>query len=245
MLVLRGRQTELELRGRLGHQFAHVVYQGHVVGGEVRHARGNQVHDGLNLRLRNRPTRVGRNHHRRLGRRAVTHEHTLLGRGKVHAGALYAANLHDASGQLLLHGGVDLDLLHELAGGHGRLVFQSIQACGACLGQTLRSQKNAGLMKTVRGHGQLTRGWVDFGAVFGLFEGFKSRLLIGLQQARHDGSVRRGLHHGVGQTKHHQHKQHHDQGQHPAHGRLRDHIFEGLGKIAYAPRRQRIGPCGL
>ena len=202
------------------------------------------MHDGLHLRGRHGTARVGGQHHRGFGRGAVTHKHALLGRGQVHTGALHAANLHDGARQFLLHGGIHFHLLHELAGGHGRLVLQTVQTCGTGFGQALRGQKNARLMEAVAGHCELAGGRVDLGFVISCFERLKSRLLVGLLQAGHDRAVGRGRHPGIGQRKHDQHDQHHDQRQHPAHRRLVQHSGEGLRHAHRLPGAQTSAGCG-
>ena len=82
------------------------------------------MNQSLNLVLRHRAARIRCDDDRGFGRCAVAHKHRLLGHGQVHTGLLNAVNLHDGARQLLLHGRGVAHLLHELAGGHGRLVFE-------------------------------------------------------------------------------------------------------------------------
>ena len=124
VLGLCGGQAQSRFSVRVGDQFALVVHNGDVFGGHQRHAGRDQVNHGLNLRRADKTPRKRRDHHRRFGRRAVAHKNRLFGHGQVHAGRMNRVNLGDAARQLLLHGSGVAHLLHELAGGHGRLVFE-------------------------------------------------------------------------------------------------------------------------
>ena len=196
------------------------------------------MNNGLHLRGRHGAARIGGQHHRSFGRCSVPHKHALLGRGQVHTGALHTANLHDRSRQFLFHGGVHLDLLHELAGGHGRLVFQPVQARGPGLGQALRGQKNTRLMKALAGYRELACDRIDFGMKLARFERVERRLLVSLLQPRHDRAVRRALHPRIGQAKNHQHHQHQNEGQHAAHRRLLDDFDESVRHAQGLPSAQ-------
>ena len=90
------------------------------------------MHNGQHLRGAYIAARLRRDDDGGLGRRAVAHKHRGLGGGQVHARGLDGFNLLDAARKFLLHGRVVAHLLHELAGGHGGLVFQGVQAsrCG-------------------------------------------------------------------------------------------------------------------
>ena len=107
----------------------------------------------------------------------------------MHAGLLNAVNLHDGARQLLLHGRGVAHLLHELAGGHGRLIFQRLHAQVACFWNAFGGQENTCFVVLVRGHRNLASGWVHDRFKFGGSQSFHGRLLIGLTHGDHEGAI--------------------------------------------------------
>ena len=136
------------------------------------------MNQGLHLGGADVAARKRRHDDRGFRRRAVTHKDRLFGHGQVHPRGLNRINLRDGARQLLLHGGGVTHLLHELAGRHGRLVLQRIDAGVAGLGQPFGRQENPRLMKACAGHRDLAVGRVQHRFEVRLLEGFKCRLLI-------------------------------------------------------------------
>ena len=92
------------------------------------------MHNRLNLCRADTSPLMGRDDDRGFGWRSIAYKHRGFGRRQMHAGGLNRVDLLNAARQLLLDGGVVAHLFHELAGGHGRLVFERIQARGGRFG---------------------------------------------------------------------------------------------------------------
>ena len=157
---------------------------------------------------------------RGFGGYAVTHKHALLGGSQMHTGVANTRNLRDGFGQLLFHGVVVANLLHELTGGHGRHVFQGIHALGLCAGQAFGGQQHAGFLVFVARHHDLAGVVVHLGIKIAGLQRFNRQLLIVLGQHHGQGTVAWRLHRHGSQTKSGHHHQDHDDGQGFFHGGL-------------------------
>ncbi len=240
---LGGREAHGGVLFAVGEQVAQVVHHRDMLGGQIRHAGGHQMHNGVHLAGCHGATLVGAHDHRGLGQSTVAHEDTLLGQGQVHAGRLNGANLRNARSQFVLHGLDVLHLLHELAGGHRVLVAQRINAGGhRLLGNAFGGEINAGFVVLVARHHDLARGGVDLGIEGGHLQGLHGKLLVGLGDARHERALRRGwgLHHAVERQKEHQHKEGNEAWHRLLHRGLVQGIFHHLERGRVLHHRQAL-----
>ena len=237
VLGLASGQTHGQFAGALGHQFAEVVHDHHVVGREQRHAGSNQMHHGLHLQGADGASGLRRHHHRGLGRRAVAHKDRWLGNGQMHPGGLYRLDLQNGACQFLLHGRVVAGLLHELAGRQSRLFFQGIQACGHGFGKSFGRQKDAGRVVAVGRHGDLAVGAVNNRFVVCGFQRLEHGLLIALGHTGHHGAVRGLVHGHKNDRKQQAHQRNHQNRQSPLDRGLRQGALDRAEQSAVILRR--------
>ena len=236
MFGLAGAHANRPIGGGLGNHLAVVVDHGHVFRGQHRHTRSHQMNQGLHLRRAHHASGKGRYHHRGLGRGPVAHEDRGLANGQMNPRRLNRVNLRDAARQFLLHRRVVTHLFHKLTGRHGRLVFQRIKAGLRGLGQALGGQVQPSFVVATGWHGNLTVGGIDHRFELARLERLKSRLLIGLGNAREHRTVSRCIHQGVNQCKRQQGQRNHHHRQRLLDHRLIQHLLDGT---QWPGRRQR------
>ena len=125
-------------------QIAVLIDDGNVVDGQLRHAAGDHVDDGIDLAFAQYPTRLQVEDDGGGGGFALADEDGRLGHGEVNAGPLDAAQRADGAGQFALQSALVVDLFGELADAEC-LVIHQLEADAAGFGQPLFGQPETSL----------------------------------------------------------------------------------------------------
>ena len=159
----------------------------------MRHAGGDQVHDGRHLPLVEAAAGIEIEHHRCARLLLLAHEHRALGQGQVHARALDVAQIADGARQLALQGVLIARRLDELAGAEALILAEHLEAVAGTLRQAVGGQLQARLLQFRRRHHQRAAGLVDLERDVGLLQGLGDRRRVALREIAVEQAVTRRL----------------------------------------------------
>src|SRR6185437_14653337 len=132
---------------RRGQEIALLVDDGHLTGGEIRHARGHQIDDGLNLLGIERRARLQLYEHRGARGPVVTDEYRLPRLGQIDPGPSDRLQTGDGARELQLQRVLVAHVLHELAHAEAGALLQGGEA--VVVRDSLAGELQARLVQTL------------------------------------------------------------------------------------------------